>query len=233
MNTYGRPVLPYVYRLDHPVTGEFYIGLRYGNKVSAEKDLGVKYFTSSKTVKPRFNEFSISIVAEFFNKDDAFIFEQSLIRENWNSELIMNNAIQNKNGIELKFYTSGKTGKSCAVDVSTGINLGMIDVSDPRWETGEIIHFNKGKKKPVGFSEKLRKANIGKHHSQETRDKLREIATGVIQKRETIEKRMYNMKNKVWINNKENNKRVLSKDLDGYLMNGWFKGRIGKTNQYD
>ena len=38
--------LPYVYKLVHKETGEFYIGFRCANKVPANEDLGIKYFTS-------------------------------------------------------------------------------------------------------------------------------------------------------------------------------------------
>ena len=62
-------IYPYVYRLDHPITGEFYIGYRSANKVPASEDLGIRYFTSSKTVKPRFHEFRFCIIAEFFDAD--------------------------------------------------------------------------------------------------------------------------------------------------------------------
>ena len=81
-------IYPYVYRLDHPVTGEFYIGYRSANKVPAEQDLGQKYFTSSKVVKPRFNEFQITIVAEFFCAESAWDFEQELIFESWESNRV-------------------------------------------------------------------------------------------------------------------------------------------------
>jgi hypothetical protein len=49
MNIYtSEKVLPYVYRLDNTITGEFYIGYRAANKVPSEQDLGLKYFTSTQ-----------------------------------------------------------------------------------------------------------------------------------------------------------------------------------------
>lgn len=85
--------VPYVYRLDHPTTNEFYIGFRSANKVPSSSDLGIMYFTSSKIVKPRFHEFNITILAEFSDKLDAHEYEQSLIMEFWKSPLILNRAI--------------------------------------------------------------------------------------------------------------------------------------------
>lgn len=90
-------IYPYVYRLDNPVTGEFYIGFRCANKVPSEQDLGHKYFTSSKLVKPRFYEFNYQIIAEFFDKDDAFKLEQELIKENLHNNLLLNKSCFSNN----------------------------------------------------------------------------------------------------------------------------------------
>ena len=85
---------PYVYRVDNPETGEFYIGSRFANKVSAVEDLGRLYFTSSRYIKPRFNEFQYQVIAEFFDRDSAYDFEQKLINENWNDPKILNKSCQ-------------------------------------------------------------------------------------------------------------------------------------------
>ena len=53
--------LPYVYKVTHKLNNKFYIGMRSANKVVAELDLGIKYFTSSKYVKNKFDEFNIEI----------------------------------------------------------------------------------------------------------------------------------------------------------------------------
>lgn len=77
-------VLPYVYLLTHKITGQFYIGVRYANKVPSSEDLGNSYFTSSKYVKELgFENFELTIIAEFFTKDFALEFEAQIIKENW------------------------------------------------------------------------------------------------------------------------------------------------------
>lgn len=93
MNTYSFPILSYVYRLDHPVTGEFYIGYRCRNiklGIPPELDIGIKYPTSSRYVKHRVKEFDITIVAEFFNVTDAYDHEQLLIHELWGNPKMLN-----------------------------------------------------------------------------------------------------------------------------------------------
>lgn len=83
-------ILPYVYRLDNPNTGEFYIGGRFSNKVKSSEDLGTYYFTSSKKIKPNFQNFTITIIAEFFDKHSAYEYEQLLIKEHWRTPGCLN-----------------------------------------------------------------------------------------------------------------------------------------------
>lgn len=87
-------IYPYVYMLTHKVTGEFYIGYRSANKVPAVDDLGKFYYTSSKQIKPIFNEFECIVLAEFFHADDAYVFEQQLIFEHWHDPLMLNGNCQ-------------------------------------------------------------------------------------------------------------------------------------------
>lgn len=90
-------VKPYVYKLTHRETGEFYFGYRRANKVPALDDLGKLYFTSSKFVRPNFKMFNIEILFEFTNADEAFWKEQELIAENAKHPLILNRKFQRKN----------------------------------------------------------------------------------------------------------------------------------------
>lgn len=90
---------PYVYRLDHRETGEFYIGYRAANKVPAEQDLGIKYFTSSKyIIEIGFDKFRHEIIAIFFDANSAYDFEQEYISEVFKDPLCLNKHYQNKNG---------------------------------------------------------------------------------------------------------------------------------------
>lgn len=103
-------ILPYVYRVTNRSTLEFYIGVRWANKAPAEEDLGFKYFTSSKVVKPQFDCYDREILAVFYHMEDAFQFEQQLIEQAWNNELCLNR--QFKRGSEIRFKCSGHTIES-------------------------------------------------------------------------------------------------------------------------
>lgn len=83
---------PYVYQGVHPTTKEIYFGSRTANKIAAMEDL-IRYRTSSKIVKPRFDEFMWSIVQEFDTKEAAYDFEQILIFERWGDPLLLNRTV--------------------------------------------------------------------------------------------------------------------------------------------
>lgn len=85
--------LPYVYLGIHKTTKEFYFGFRKqncNNNIPSNEDLGIKYFTSSQKVKKSFFEFDWIILAEFFNWEDAYKFEQELICTNIKNKLCLN-----------------------------------------------------------------------------------------------------------------------------------------------
>jgi len=84
-------VLPYVYIGIHKITGHIYIGSRTAENLKLPSHLDLfRYRTSSKTVRPEFDQYNWTIVAEFFNGNDAYDFEQELIYCNWHNLLLMN-----------------------------------------------------------------------------------------------------------------------------------------------
>lgn len=90
MNIY----LPYVYRVTNKYTNEFYIGMRSANKEIAEKDLGIRYFTSNKKIKENFKDFNIQIIAYFPDWESAFLFENYFIEEEWGNPKLLNKHYQ-------------------------------------------------------------------------------------------------------------------------------------------
>lgn len=151
---------PYVYILTHKITGEFYIGYRSANKVPADQDLGRVYFTSSSKVKPIFDEFDSVILAEFFDPDDAYLFEQSLIFENWNDPMTING--------------------NCQV----GDKLMQARPHRPRKPHSDVARKN------MSAAAKTRSnlPYIGRHHTEETRKKISKAHTGKPHTKEHTEK---------------------------------------------
>ena len=93
MTTYSSDkALPYVYICTHKETNQFYIGYREANvKLDRPSHLDLpEYKTSSTTVRPDWENYTWTIVAEFFDPSAAYIFEQQLICANWKNPLLLN-----------------------------------------------------------------------------------------------------------------------------------------------
>lgn len=162
-HTCGRKVvnncMAYVYKMTHKTTGEFYIGVRWGNKVPPNEDLGVKYRTSSKIVKPRFDEFYGEILVELGNHEEAIDLEQTLIEEHWGNPLLLNKAIQVSKKFRCTAHSEETKAKMSASKKGKPPN-------------------NKGKKVSQDSIERMRKAHTGKVKSIESKDKMRQASLG-------------------------------------------------------
>ena len=82
----------YVYMGYHPITDKIYVGARWANVKQnrhANEDFGIKYFTSSKYVKPIFDEFDWEIVFEG-TSDEVENLEEEMISMYLKSGLLFN-----------------------------------------------------------------------------------------------------------------------------------------------
>lgn len=158
-------ILPYVYKLTHKETGQFYIGSRTCKnlKLPSYEDI-IKYKSSSIKVKELgFENFNVEIIAEFFDRIHAYEFEQLLIYENFKDPLNINGCC----------HVAGKRRFS---------NLGVEFTEDHK---NKISESHKGK----SFSDQSRKKmslaksgnnhpNFGKPRTQITKEKLSQKNTG-------------------------------------------------------
>lgn len=170
-------VHPYVYRCTHKMTGEFYIGFRKANYYPSDQDLP-RYKTSSKLVKPRFDEFDWQIIAEFFDPKEALKFEQELIAEHWTNPLILNK-VYNING-EFSFFSkrAWNKGKPMSEETKTKIKKKMAGRTQTPEHNERIRQSMLGREILPEWREKLRNANLGKKQSPETIAKKIASATG-------------------------------------------------------
>lgn len=84
--------MAYVYMCVHKQSKKFYIGYRCANlryNRFSHIDFPM-YKTSHPDIKQNFSNYDWFILAEFFDGDSAYDFEQHLINEYWNHPLIMN-----------------------------------------------------------------------------------------------------------------------------------------------
>ena len=170
-------IQPYVYRLDHPFTGEFYIGFRSANKVPAHEDLGHKYFTSSKKVKSRFHEFDITMILKCDDAQEAYDLEQFLIWADWKKPGMINKHHHYGKG---KFNCTGHSDDSRTRMSDSHKGLLHSDETkakfkERKWsdETkAKISASNKGKTRSDETKAKISAAKIGNPRSAETRAKI-------------------------------------------------------------
>jgi hypothetical protein len=164
--------LPYVYILTHKQTGQFYIGYRFANKVPSSEDMGKLYFTSSNLVKPCFNDFNISIIAEFFNKEDAYLFEQQLIKDSWSNPLILNRRFHEVTN-EKMFIMNKPFSSETRSRMSESHKLRWTDDAkkvQSQKLTGQKREYKKRKPLSDDHRANIGKANIGKIRTKESRD---------------------------------------------------------------
>jgi hypothetical protein len=167
---------PYVYRLTHKETGQFYIGYREANWLPAGLDLGIKYYTSSEKIKEiGFNNFDYIVIAEFFNldrtlaADDAYNHEQISIKEIFHDPNCLNGHYMNVTDGQMR--ARPKTGRKCSEETKAKMR--------------------EARKKQV-FSEeskiKMSKSQTGKTMSKETVRKIVDANTGKKRTEEFVEK---------------------------------------------
>lgn len=216
---------PYVYQLCHKTTNEFYIGFRYRNSVSAEQDLGIKYFTSSKLIKPRFFEFNFMVLAEFFHAEDTYDFEQQLIHENWGEPGLMNGYC--RYGVLPRFSTTGHvmaedtkakiSAKHLGKKLTSDHKAKLLAANVGRVHSEESKVKRRGRKLTNDHKVKLLEANKGRTMSSEARAKMSSVKSGA--------------NGKTWIHHHLFGVRSCTKeDLPLYLNQGWIKGKKNPTN---
>lgn len=174
-------VMPYVYMCIHRVTGEFYIGSRTSSQQKLPSHLDLpKYKTSSKRVKPRFDEFDWFIIAEFFDTTSAYDTEQLLINDTWDNPLSLNGncalgKVRWNSALTRKGHPRSEETKRKLSEAKTGIKL------PPRTEEYRKAVSERRKNNPTNYK-----------HSAETREKLQAVydeRRGKKQSAETIQKK--------------------------------------------
>lgn len=167
-------VMPYVYMGIHKQTGEFYIGSRANKKqkLPSHQDIYV-YRTSSKRVRPIFDEFDWFIVAEFLAADAAYDFEQSLIYEHWDNPLKLNGGCFYQKG---RFSNAGKRLSDEQKLKISAAGKGRVCTEATRQK---IIAARTGQHRTDATKRKMSEINTGKVLSDETRQRMSAASKGV------------------------------------------------------
>jgi hypothetical protein len=234
----------YVYKLTDKITGEFYIGSR-GCDCEISED---KYMGSPKVWKPNNKNLLKEVLNLFGNRCDAILHERELILNNISNSLNMNFGIPHPNIARENLVTAkDKNGKIISISTKDplfgveyfGVTKGLVlvkdnennvfltDLSDPRYVSGELSHYNKGlmlNKDHPNFN----KIWVNNGHQQKliTIDEISEGWTvGTLQKGK---KTLSSHNNTLWVHNAKlkETRRIFEGDLKKYSNNGWSLGRI-------
>jgi len=207
MNIYqSTKVAPYVYMCVHKITNEFYIGYREKNiKLGITSDIDLpKYRTSSKKVKPRFEEFTWKILAEFQTGNDAYDFEQELICEHWDNPLLLNGARNQRGNKRFKKnavteetrlkISAANTGRTMSIETRNKLSIALKG----RPKSTETKQRMCQPKSPE-HAAKNRTAFLGAKHSVETKQHMSNIkqTRSDVKKQITFEKMSADRKGKV------------------------------------
>lgn len=159
-------VFPYVYKGVHKTDGRVYIGSRYTTKLKKppEEDL-MSYRTSSKKVRPIFDEFDWTIVAIFFEPRAAYDYEQNLIAEMWGDPLLMNGSVHTDNMCR---FMNGLEGKKLTEAHKQAISAAH------RGKTGHR-HTEEAKQQMSKHRKGRRSTRVGFIHTEETKQHLSTI----------------------------------------------------------
>lgn len=185
---------PYVYMLTHRMTGQFYIGYRCANKMPAEVDLP-KYKSSSKLIKEMgFDNFDWKILCEFDSGEEAYDFEQKLIKKNIDSPLCLNQNYFDGGGVRMRLTSHSmesiqkiKSARANQAPFSEETRKKMSEAKKGKpgrklspEEIENIKRINTGRIVTTDTRAKLAVANIGRKnpHSDETKRRMSEAKKG-------------------------------------------------------
>lgn len=162
-------VIPYVYRLTHKETGQFYIGYREANRIQSHLDLPI-YQTSSEYISDiGFDKFNWEIVAEFFDGAHAYDFENELIKESFDNPLCLNKHYKLHKIGEARFKITeesiskmavSKTGKTLSEETKRRMSesrFGKIQSEETKKKRSNTL---KGRKLPDETKLKIKQAAL-------------------------------------------------------------------------
>jgi hypothetical protein len=211
-------------------TEQFYFGYRYKNVLlgrKSEDDLGIVYFTSSRHItKKNFSQFTFTIIAEFFDKKDAYWFEQQLIKDNKKNLLLINRHYQDPTtGVkefvnfghsnETKIKMTGKKRSNEFKEYRRAVMKGNIPWNKGLSKENDVRMLRMAENRKIAGNPH----NIGKTYSRDQIEKTRLKLIGYKHTDETCSNMSVAKKGKTWeeIYGKEeaNRKREIIKNRTG------------------
>lgn len=217
-------ITPYVYKLTHKTTNQFYFGVRYANKVEPINDIMKKYFSSSDIIEKIIKEqgkdiFDVEIVFTNIDENICFNMEQKLIEEHWKNELSLNRNFQKAGGGFFKNVNpiSDKT----RIKIS---EAGRNRPSPSQETRDKISAIHKGK--IVSEETRKKQSDAKKNISDETRAKMSLGRQGRIVTAETREKLSIASKNMT-----DETKQKISNTLKGRIVSDKTRAKMVESRK--
>ena len=166
----------YIYKVTNIITGQFYIGQRSSYVGSPEDDLGVRYFTSSRYVRPLFKNNTSEWKKEILYRDIQYSetlddMEGYAIHKEIKDPLCMNRYDPTTRA------GFSNAGKHRSEETKAKMKESWKHRAPVSEETrAKLSEANRGKHLSGETRAKLSAANRGQHRSEETRAKLSEAA---------------------------------------------------------
>jgi len=208
---------------------------------------------SPKIWKPNKENITKEVIASFQSRHDAILCERDFVLKNISNPLNMNFGIphpkitrenlvtaKNKNGDIISISTKDPLFGVEYFGVTKGLvlvkdknnNVFLTDINDPRYISGELLHYNKG---TMTDKQHPNYNKIWVNNGKEQRlIKINEISDGWIVGTLQKGKKTASSHNKtLWICNveKKENRRIFEHELEKYSDNGWVLGRL-KLGKY-
>lgn len=233
-------IRPYTYLLKCVPTNQYYYGVRWRNRVPAEQDFWINYFTSSNVVaslrkKYGNDAFEFEIRREFDNVDDAFKWEKTVLER---MNVLQDDRWLNRNISGTKFRREGPISEITRNKMSIAKKQRIVTQ-----ETCEKIRnsklgnipWNKNKKGERKHSiesiEKIREASKNQVWTQDRRNKISSANKGKPSKlKGTVGKPLSaDAKQKLSLSRKGRrfyNNGHINKISFRHPGNGWTEGRL-------
>ena len=197
-------VMPYVYMGTHRETGQFYIGYRYANTCPSSCDLGTHYFTSSKRIKHLgFENFEWIILAEFFDKEAAWVVENEMIKEHFRDTLNLNQQVYGRLTAAGSKWTEERHKKHKEWWQSRSSEEKSITAAKKRAKAKGRKHTDEARAKisqnkiySTEYRAKLSASSRGRKHTEEAKEKNRISHLAENLSAETRAKMSYSAKNR-------------------------------------
>jgi len=170
-------MMPYTYLIGWKIQDKYYYGVRYAKNCNPT-ELMINYFTSSKEVTKMIEQYGnpdiIQIRKTFSTIEKARSWEHKVLRR---MKVVESSRWLNKTDNKSIFPMPGPLNAMYGKTGELSPRFGTSHSVETKRIIGEKSRKKRGKM-PVGFSEKMRNIVLGRTHTAETKNKIKEALSG-------------------------------------------------------